>query len=176
MTRVGATQTNQGFTIVELLIVIVIIAILAAITIIAYNGVQGRATFAREQSDLKTLTKALELYKVDNSAYPITTGQSGCTYNWCGWDQATGDSFIVGLSPKYISKTPQMPSALGNGDTYLYQSNGTDYELIRYKNDSQLPAAEITNNPLLAVTDGYNPSTGVYFAWGYRTNTDNHWW
>lgn len=175
-TKAPIAQTTRGFTIVELLIVIVIIAVLAAISIVAYNGLQARAAFSSEQSDLKTLTKALTLYKVDNNSYPSTINQDGCTYNWCGWDQATGNDFINGLTPKYISKTPQMPSSLAHGDTYLYQSNGTDYQLIRYKNDPQLPATEIqSDNPLLALTNGYHPEAGVYYAWGYRTNTDV-WW
>lgn len=49
----------RGFTIVELLIVIIVIAILAAITIVAYNGIQERARVARANSDLQTLAKAI---------------------------------------------------------------------------------------------------------------------
>jgi len=164
------TFRRNGFTIVELLIVIVIIAVLAAIVIVAYNGVQARANFSKEQGDLKSITKALGLYYVDHSAYPNTTGQSGCTYNWCGWDQATGDSFITGLSPQYVSKLPQMPAANAANDSYLYRSDGVNYQLLRYKGDG-LPAVEMQNNPLLATTQGYNG-----LAWGYRTNTDGLWW
>jgi type II secretion system protein G len=169
-------QADRGFTIVELLIVIVVIAILAVVTIIAYTGMQGRAKFANMQSDLKTITKAVELYKVDNNAYPSTINKDGCTYNWCGWDQATGDDFIPGLVPKYISKIPQLSGELPLKDTYLYQSNGTDYQLIRYKVDG-LPTVETQNNPLLALTnDYYDDQTDIYYAWGYRTNTNNVWW
>ena len=50
-------QQRRGFTIVELLIVIVVIAILAAITIVAYNGIQNRANDTVVKSDLATLTK-----------------------------------------------------------------------------------------------------------------------
>jgi len=49
----------QGFTIVELLIVIVVIGILAAITIVAYNGIQQRATVAAIQSELAQNAKAI---------------------------------------------------------------------------------------------------------------------
>ncbi len=61
---------NRGFTIIELLIVIVVIGILATITIIAYNGIQGRASDAVVQVDLENISKKLELWKVDNSGYP----------------------------------------------------------------------------------------------------------
>jgi prepilin-type N-terminal cleavage/methylation domain-containing protein len=165
-TKTPLLQTSRGFTIVELLIVIVIIAILAVIAIVAYSNIRDRALFSREQSDLKTLTKALALYKVDHDAYPITDDLDGCTYDWCGWDQATGDSFIPGLVPQYISATPQMPSNLPIKDTYLYQSNGTDYQLIRYKIDG-LSTIETQNNPLLALTNGYyDDRTDAYYAWG----------
>jgi type II secretion system protein G len=165
-------DTKRGFTIVELLIVIVVIAILAAIVIVAYNSVQARANFSKEQQDLKSITKALGLYQVDNGSYPISVGQPGCTYDWCGWDQVTGNSFINGLSPQYISQLPQMPTANAANDTYLYRSDasGANYQLLRYK-ASGLPAVEMQNNPLLATTQGYNG-----LAWGYRTNTDGIWW
>ena len=51
-------QRTAGFTIVELLIVIVVIAILAAITIVAYNGIQQRSQTAKIDTDLSQLKKA----------------------------------------------------------------------------------------------------------------------
>lgn len=159
---------TQGFTIVELLIVIVVIAIIAAITIIAYNNIQNRAQFSKSQSDLKTIVKALAMYKEEHGAYPITDDLPGCVYDWCGWDQATGDSFIPGLSPEYISVTPQMPSSLPNANTYLYQGRGADYQLIRY-NSAGITDVEKAS-PLRAVGQGYDD-----VAWGYKTNTGD-WW
>lgn len=63
---------RSGFTIIELLIVIVVIGILAAITIVAYNGVQQRARVSAVSSALAQATKKLALYQVDNSGYPST--------------------------------------------------------------------------------------------------------
>lgn len=65
-------KRQQGFTIVELLIVIVVIGILAAITIVAFNGVQNRANDTTVKSDLKNLSKLVENYNVLNGAYPAT--------------------------------------------------------------------------------------------------------
>ena len=60
----------KGFTIVELLIVIVVIAILAAITIVAFNGIQNRANDTAVQSDLNTFAKRAKMFEVDNGRYP----------------------------------------------------------------------------------------------------------
>lgn len=66
--RTAALIANgrDGFTIVELLIVIVVIAILAAITIAAYNGIQERARISSVTSALKQASKKLQVYQVDN--------------------------------------------------------------------------------------------------------------
>lgn len=70
------TPHNRGFTIVELLIVIVVIAILAAVTIVAYNGIQSRAKDSQRLADIAAITKALELYKTQNGQYPAAVGNS----------------------------------------------------------------------------------------------------
>ena len=64
---------QQGFTIVELLIVIVVIGILAAITIVAYNGIQNRGKAASAQAAANSLAKRAEIYNTENSQYPTTT-------------------------------------------------------------------------------------------------------
>jgi prepilin-type N-terminal cleavage/methylation domain-containing protein len=61
---------QQGFTIVELLIVIVVIAILAAITIVAYNGVQNRAKATSGQELAAQVAKKAELFNTVKSTYP----------------------------------------------------------------------------------------------------------
>lgn len=65
-------QRRHGFTVVELLVVIVVIGILAAITIVAYNGIQSRAIAASLTSDLDNASKLLKLDQVTGSAYPVT--------------------------------------------------------------------------------------------------------
>jgi general secretion pathway protein G len=74
MTIHPRSHRTQGFTIVELLIVIVVIAILAAISIVAYNGIQDRARESLMKSELSTASKKLELYAIDEGKLPNTTG------------------------------------------------------------------------------------------------------
>ncbi|MEP7204911.1 MAG: prepilin-type N-terminal cleavage/methylation domain-containing protein [Candidatus Saccharibacteria bacterium] len=66
----GQSSRRSGFTIVEMLVVIVVIAILAAVTIVSYNGAQQKALSASLISDLSSAATKLQLYQVDNSAYP----------------------------------------------------------------------------------------------------------
>lgn len=163
-------RKSTGFTIVELLIVIVVIGILAAITIVAYNGIQEKARFTKSKSDLASIEKGIQMYFTEKGVYPNPTpGRAGCTNGWCGWDQAVGDDFIPGLSPEYLQTLPQLPTSNPNDDTYLYYStNGTSYRLMRYKNSSGgLSTVERTDNPLLAAPSF--PTQG----WGYKSSNIN---
>jgi len=60
-----AKNKQPGFTIVELLIVIVVIGILAAITIVAYNGIQQRARDSKRTDDIAKIARALHIWSLD---------------------------------------------------------------------------------------------------------------
>lgn len=71
MVRLRRRRGQIGFTIVELLIVIVVIGVLAAITIVAYNGVQQRARNAQTIAAVNDYIKGYTAYAIDNGSYPI---------------------------------------------------------------------------------------------------------
>lgn len=72
---------RSGFTIVELLIVVVVIAILATITIVAYNGVANNAKVSAIKSDLSSIARKVETYKIGSSVqgYPTSLASAGIT-------------------------------------------------------------------------------------------------
>ncbi len=76
-----ARSKQIGFTIVELLIVIVVIGILAAISIVAYSGIQSRARDTLRKTDLASLAQATQLYNADKGNYV----EVGCGSNGNGW-------------------------------------------------------------------------------------------
>lgn len=77
MTLNNIKTKSRGFTIVELLIVVVIIAILAAITIVAYNGIQNRAKASSAQSLANAIAKKAEAFNATESTYPASNAGFG---------------------------------------------------------------------------------------------------
>jgi prepilin-type N-terminal cleavage/methylation domain-containing protein len=71
---------KKAFTLIELLIVVAIIAILAAIAVPNFLEAQVRAKVSRAKSDLRTLTTSIEAYAVDNNKYPFDWDSRG--YPW----------------------------------------------------------------------------------------------
>lgn len=110
-------KTERGFTIVELLIVIVIIAILAAIIIVAYNGIQNRSYDSRRLSDVQDIQKAIEAYKVTNGVYPPVTAANQDPQGYES-SYVTG-SFLNSIKTSGLSGS--MPVDPINNSTYSYR-------------------------------------------------------
>lgn len=82
---VNKAKDTRGFTIVELLIVIVVIGILATITIVAYNGVTDRAKTSSAQAAAKTVVNKAAVMQAETGDYPdaladLTGASSGASY------------------------------------------------------------------------------------------------
>lgn len=67
---ISLKQKSKGFTIVELLIVIVVIAILATLVIVTFTGIQQRARDSKRQTDVNAIDSHLEAFYADNGYYP----------------------------------------------------------------------------------------------------------
>jgi len=131
----GRNSIRAGFTIVELLIVIVVIAILAAIVIVAYNGIQGRARDSSRVQDMKTIVKALEIYKTNNGSYPAANSTAGAA----GWEVSTTGSaptnFLSALvsSTNGISKVPVDPTNTGVAGDLAPAASKNNFEYFYYR-------------------------------------------
>lgn len=143
------TSRKYGFTIVELLIVIVVIAILAAITIVAYNGVQDRANAVALDATAHQIGNKVGIYYAENGSYPATLAAAGVdsdpslTYSYmtakdyfCAAIQKNGTALASGsgssgkcggLNAKYYNNTTMSePVALERFDKNLYNDWGTN--------------------------------------------------
>ncbi|MBN2329803.1 MAG: prepilin-type N-terminal cleavage/methylation domain-containing protein [Candidatus Omnitrophica bacterium] len=72
-------QAQKSFTLIELLIVVAIIGILAAIAVPNFLSAQIRAKVARAEADMRNISTALESYRLDNNFYPPASLADGST-------------------------------------------------------------------------------------------------
>ena len=115
-------KSSSGFTIVELLIVIVVIAILATISIVAYNGIQNRAYNAKVIAGTQAYYKAFLNFKSINDSYPSTSRAClGANYpnNACWAANANGTSPSDSISgtldtalSEFIPNKPELSTVL----------------------------------------------------------------
>lgn len=107
--------SKKGFTIIELIVAITVIAILAIIMIVSYTGIQQRSRDSDRDSDVTQLKIAIEKYHADKSEYPdACPGGDG---NPCAMSNLATE-----LSP-YISKIPHDPNHPAD--------SATDYQYVR---------------------------------------------
>lgn len=81
---------SRGFTIVELLIVVTIIALLASLVVASVANSQARARDAKRKTDIKAIAKALDMHYADKSSY--TLPENMCTDSSIGGQGGCGDS------------------------------------------------------------------------------------
>jgi prepilin-type N-terminal cleavage/methylation domain-containing protein len=94
---ISLKKRNQGFTIVELLIVIVVIGILALLVITTYSGIQAKARNSKRASDVKSLQTQIEAYFSQNGYYPSRTDMNSDT--WLGTNMKSLDKNAM-VDPK----------------------------------------------------------------------------
>lgn len=119
--------SRRGFTLLELLITIAILAILAAIILMSVNIARERARDSKRTQDMEQVQRALEMYRMDHGVYPALGSAVGSCSSQC-LSQLT-----QALVPDYISSIPLDPqigdSATG-GYRYCTQGDYTAYQII----------------------------------------------
>ncbi|MBD3366430.1 prepilin-type N-terminal cleavage/methylation domain-containing protein [candidate division WWE3 bacterium] len=141
--RLKNLKNKKGFTLIELMITVSIIAILSGIVLQVLNPQALRAKTRDKQriADLKRIQAGLELYFADNRVYP----------NPHSWADISG---VAALS-SYMNPVPQDPS--GASSPYLYNSSdGSTYTIV-----SQVEITSSGNGVGCSSTDNYDPCYGV---------------
>jgi prepilin-type N-terminal cleavage/methylation domain-containing protein len=126
---------SRGFTLVEMIVVVSIIAILSGVGLFQYNEASKKSRDYDRQSDLKNVQAALDLYKQKYGRYPARctpkngtawSGQLGTNYE-C---QDGSGQYITGLAPEFIAALPQDKKLNGSDSGYVYTVNaeGTVYK------------------------------------------------
>lgn len=115
---------RKGFTLIEILIVVAIIAILASVILVGLGPTQSLGRDARRVSDLQEIQNGLELYYNANGQYPDTNS----TAAWGPATTANTFSYDLVNAGIGISSVPSDPSS-GRSYDYGYATNGTSYIL-----------------------------------------------
>lgn len=128
MNIVGKRQETKGFTIVELLIVIVVIAILASITIVSYNGITAQARAAKLQATLAQVRDQVLVYRLSggHTGYPDSLADINIANQKDMAYQYTVDNTV---SPRKFAVTISNGIA-GNVNYYVTSSDATVREGI----------------------------------------------
>ena len=124
-------NTERGFTLIEIMVVIIILGILASFVALNLTGQTEEARRTQARVQMETFKTALKLYKLDNGSYPST--EQGL--------QALVTPPEVGKLPRkwreggYIDKIPKDPW----GNEYVYLSPGIygEFDIMSYGDDNE---------------------------------------
>ena len=124
-------KPQSGFTLIEIMVVVVILAVLGALVVPKILENVDKARVTRAQSDIRAIQTALDLYRLDNFKYPTTEQGLQALVT-----QPTDPSITNYRSGGYLSALPKDPW----NAQYQYVSpgaNGRDYDIISYGRDGK---------------------------------------
>ncbi len=130
---------KKGFTLLEILVVLTVLAILIGIAVPRIKGMQDQANIQKAKGELKTLQTAVETYKLNTGSYP--TAITGTT--------------LTNASPAIITANPADPFLAGS-DTYGYKQAGNYYVIYSVGMDSTYNITSINSSGVLTGTVGSN--------------------
>jgi Tfp pilus assembly protein PilE len=163
----GVIKKRRGFTIVEILVIIVVIAMLTVIVTLAYSSLRSRAQVNIAQSDMRAVGQQAEVFRVQYKRSPISTTdfseilKNASVYNSTRTDAKSYAICADTTGYAFVAWNP-IVQGYKNGDTlYLYSYGGTQqiYELT----NSSLSS----NNQLDKICDQVY-STSTFDAWTYQ--------
>jgi general secretion pathway protein G len=122
---------QRGFTLIEIMVVVVILAVLGALVVPKILGNVDKARITRAQADIRAIQTALDLYRLDNFKYPTTEqGLAALVHQ-------PADATITNYRAEgYLPSLPHDPW----NNLYVYQSpgpDGRDYEITTYGRDGK---------------------------------------
>ncbi len=154
MNTMKVRTVHSGFTLIEMLIVMVIIGILSAIGLGAYQSAQTKGRDSRRKSDIRNISTALEVYYNDKRRFPDSSGGSIVA---CGGQACDPGAQMSDGSTVYMVQFPGDPST----NLYYYETDaeGTYFRLYaRLENELDRQSAQINGQP--AVYAGTDCGTG----------------
>lgn len=116
---------NKGFTIVELLIVIVVIGILALLVITTYSGIQAKARNAKRQTDIQSIQTQLEAYFSQNGYYPSLANMNDSSWRTTNMKSLDANALVDPSSTCNPSTTACLVST-PTAKSYSYQVTQSD--------------------------------------------------
>lgn len=112
--------STSGFTIVELLIVVVVVGIVATISVTTYIGIPSLARDSERKQEIEAIQKALELYNVYNGGYPLCNSGTYVPGGSPAYEFGTVSACLTSkLVPTYMPAIPRDPINTGSNQ-YLY--------------------------------------------------------
>ena len=147
--RKNRIRASRGFTLIEILIVLVIIGTLAAFIVPNITDKPDQAKATRAQADINTISSALEMYKLDNGNYPSSEQGLAALV-----EMPTTDPVPMSWKPGGYLKTKNKAVPLDPWNTpYVYRQPGTDgagFDLISLGADRKEGGegydADVSNN------------------------------
>jgi len=155
-------RKKEGFTLIELLIVVAIIGIIAGIAIPNFLGARSKARVTRAFADMRAIADALEMYYVDNTAYPAA---------------------LADLTPTHITSLPNDPFGTDEVPGYRYYTDDTTTAWLIVSNGPD-GSADVTEDGIdwdvpiggqLGGPDGARDADGDLYGYGLAAG-NNGWY